>query len=237
MLFRQSRWTWLLALLAVFSLFAAACGDDDDDGGGGGGAAEGDGGEPVSGEIVISGSSTVEPISSLVAEQFSGDNPDVSVSVDGPGTGDGFELFCNGETDISDASRPIDEDEIAACEANGIEFVELRVGIDGITVLTNPANEEVECIDFPGIYALIGPESEGFANWSDATELASTVGSQYGDQFPDAPLDITGPGEESGTYDAMVSIASADIAEAQGRSPRSRPRPPAPTTRRRPTTT
>ncbi len=96
-------------------------------------------GEPavdVSGEVVVSGSSTVEPISSLVAEQFSSENPGVSVQVDGPGTGDGFELFCAGETDISDASRPIEDDEAQACEEAGIEYVELKVGIDGIAVLT-----------------------------------------------------------------------------------------------------
>ncbi len=96
-------------------------------------------GEPasgVSGEVIISGSSTVEPISSLVAENFSAENPDVSISVDGPGTGDGFELFCNGETDISDASRPIEAEEIEACEANGIEYVELQIGLDGLSILT-----------------------------------------------------------------------------------------------------
>jgi ABC-type phosphate transport system substrate-binding protein len=96
-------------------------------------------GEPesgVSGDVVVSGSSTVEPISSLVAELFAADNPEVSISVDGPGTGDGFELFCNGETDISDASRAIEEEEIAACEEAGIEYVELQVAIDGLSVLT-----------------------------------------------------------------------------------------------------
>jgi ABC-type phosphate transport system substrate-binding protein len=96
-------------------------------------------GEPesgVSGEVLVSGSSTVQPITSLAAEQFSGDNPDVSISVDGPGTGDGFELFCNGETDISDASRPIADDEIAACEDSGINYIEIQIGIDGLSVLT-----------------------------------------------------------------------------------------------------
>ncbi len=96
-------------------------------------------GEPadgVSGEVTISGSSTVEPISSLVAESFSAANPDVSISVDGPGTGDGFELFCNGETDISDASRPIEQEEIDACADAGVEFVELQIGLDGLSILT-----------------------------------------------------------------------------------------------------
>src|ERR671914_305173 len=79
---------------------------------------------------------SVGPISSLVAEFFAEQSPEVSVSVEGPGTGDGFELFCEGETDISDASRPIDPEEAAVCEENGIEYTELEVALDGISVLT-----------------------------------------------------------------------------------------------------
>jgi phosphate transport system substrate-binding protein len=85
----------------VLSLVAAACGGDD------GGSTDGGSSEDLTGSIVISGSSTVEPISAFVAELFNETQPGVTISVDGPGTGDGFELFCNGETDISDASRPI----------------------------------------------------------------------------------------------------------------------------------
>jgi phosphate transport system substrate-binding protein len=99
-------------------------------------AALGGGGGTQTGEIFVSGSSTVEPISSLVAEFFAEGAPEVSVSVEGPGTGDGFELFCAGETDISDASRPIDPEEAAVCEENGIEYTELEVALDGISVLT-----------------------------------------------------------------------------------------------------
>lgn len=211
MKFRSSRLAWLLSLLAVFALVTAACGDDSESSGGGAGT---DGGS--SGSIVISGSSTVEPISSLVAEQFSSENPGVSVSVDGPGTGDGFELFCSGETDISDASRPIKDEEAAVCEENGIEYTELQVGIDGLSVITSQNNDALECIDFAGIYALVGPESTGFSTWADASELADTVGSEYGGDFPDAPLDVTGPGEESGTYDTFVEFIVEDIGEAQG---------------------
>ena len=94
------------------------------------------GGGGTTGQIFVSGSSTVEPISSLVAEFFAEEAPEVSVSVEGPGTGDGFELFCAGETDISDASRPIDPEEVAVCEENGIEYTELEVALDGISVLT-----------------------------------------------------------------------------------------------------
>jgi ABC-type phosphate transport system substrate-binding protein len=102
-------------------------------------AAGGHPGEPasdVAGQIDVSGSSTVEPITSLLAEDFSAENPHAGVSVDGPGTGDGFELFCNGETDLSDASRPIEDEEATACADAGIDFVELQIGIDGLSLIT-----------------------------------------------------------------------------------------------------
>ena len=95
-------------------------------------------------------------ISSLVADLFSADTPDVQISVDGPGTGDGFALFCNGETDISDASRPIKDEEAQACADAGVNYVELKVGLDGITVMTNPANAAVECLTTADLYALLG---------------------------------------------------------------------------------
>lgn len=100
------------------------------------GGSPGDAAADVSGDVLVSGSSTVEPISSLVAEGFSTDNPSVGVSVDGPGTGDGFELFCGGETDVSDASRPIEPDEVDACAAAGVRYVELKIGIDGLSLIT-----------------------------------------------------------------------------------------------------
>ena len=140
----------------------------------------------------------------------------LAVTVEGPGTGDGFATFCTGGADIADASRPINEEEIAQCEENGVEYVELEVAIDGLTVATNPANEAITCLDVPALYALVGPESEGFANWSDATELATEVSSAYAADFPEAPLDISGPGEESGTYDTFVEFAIADLAEERG---------------------
>jgi phosphate transport system substrate-binding protein len=147
----------MVASLAALSLLAAGCGGDDTAGGGGGGEDL----STLTGEIFISGSSTVEPISSLVAELFAEEAPDVQITVEGPGTGDGFELFCNGETDISDASRPIEEEEIAACEQNGITYTELEVALDGISVLTHPDNSAVTCLNTADLYALSGPESEG----------------------------------------------------------------------------
>ena len=173
--------------------------------------------ELADGEVFVTGSSTVEPISIRVGElaaEMSGGG--LAVTVEGPGTGDGFATFCEGGADISDASRPINEEEIAACEANGIEYVELEVAIDGLTVATNPANTAITCLDVPGLYALVGPESEDTATWADNTALADELGSAYGADFPEAPLDISGPGEESGTYDSFVEFAIADLAEERG---------------------
>ena len=183
-----------LILAGVLTALTAACGSSSDGGSGG-----------VTGTVNISGSSTVAPISTRVAEKFADKAPDVTVNVDGPGTGDGFKLFCNGETDISDASRPIKKDEADACKAKGIDFIELKVAIDGLTVMTSPANGAVECLNFMDLYALAGPESKGFKKWTDAQGLAKELGSQTA--FPDASLDMAGPGEESGTYDSFVELA------------------------------
>jgi phosphate transport system substrate-binding protein len=166
----------------------------------------------ASGQVVVSGSSTVEPITSLVGEKFSEENPDVAVRVDGPGTGDGFQLFCNGETDISDASRAIDEEEIAACQGNGIAYTELKVGIDGLSVITSK-DTKINCLNFADLYALIGPQSEGVSNWQDAQALATQLGSTT--KLPRAKLEVTAPGEESGTYDSFIELALADTAEKQ----------------------
>ncbi len=162
----------------------------------------------------MTGSSTVEPISTRVGElALEQSGGDLEVTVEGPGTGDGFATFCAGGADVSDASRPINDEEIAACEESGVEYVEVAVAIDGLTVATNPANSAITCLDVPALYALVGPESEGTANWSDTSELATEVESAYAADFPDAPLDISGPGEESGTYDTFVEFAIADLAE------------------------
>ncbi len=211
----KSRTTRLLGLTLVLGLLIAACGGD---GTGDATTTEpasettaGSGGD-VSGSIVVSGSSTVEPITALVAQAFDGANSGVATSVEGPGTGDGFARFCAGETDISDASRPISEEEIAACEASGIEYVELHIATDGLTVLTSPENDAVTCLAFTDLYALLGPESEGFANWSDANELAAELSAPNA-PYAEEPLVITAPGEESGTYDTFVELVIADISE------------------------
>jgi phosphate transport system substrate-binding protein len=183
----------------VFMLVAAACG--------GGGNNAGDGPAGLTGSITISGSSTVEPISSLVAELFNDPNPDVKITVDGPGTGDGFALFCKGEIDIADASRPIAEDEVAACKDGGIEYQELEVALDGITVMVNSASA-IDCLTTADLYAIFGPQSEGIDSTADANVLSKKVGGA-GD-IPEQDLEITAPGEESGTYDAFIELAGIE---------------------------
>jgi phosphate transport system substrate-binding protein len=187
-------------------LVLAAC--TNTSGGGESTAASGGGGAGgVEGEIFVSGSSTVQPITNAVAQAFQADNAGFEYTVEGPGTGDGFALFCNGETDISDASRAISDDEVALCEEAGVEYVELLVAYDGLSVVTSADNTDISCLSFLDLYALLGPESEGFADWSDAApladELAGELGSDFGEShaadYPDAPLEITAPGEESGT--------------------------------------
>ena len=190
---------------------------DDDDTASGGSSGDSASAAPapteVSGSVTISGSSTVEPISVRVAELFRDVAPDVNVTVDGPGTGDGFKLFCAGETDISDASRRIKDAEAAACAEAGINWIELRVGIDGIAVMIHPDNDAVDCLNFEDLYAIVGPESQGFSNWSDAGAFAGQLGS--GTSFPDLDLDITAPGAESGTYDSFIEIVLEDIGDAR----------------------
>ncbi len=193
MVLGKKRMWGVAAAISLLALVVAACG------GGNGGTGDG-----LTGSILVSGSSTVQPITDLVAELFIEQAPDVQISVDGPGTSDGFVLFCDGETDVQDASRAISDEEIAACQANGVEYTELEVAFDGITVMTNPANT-IECLSTADLYALMGPESEGFESWSDANALATELGGT--DSFPDSPLEITAPGEESGTYDAFLELA------------------------------
>jgi phosphate transport system substrate-binding protein len=206
---------WSLAAVAALALPLAACGGDSSSEG----TENADSG--LSGSIVVSGSSTVEPISIAVAEEFGAANPNVNISVDGPGTGDGFKLFCAGETDINDASSKVKDTQLEECAANGIEMIELQVGNDGITMMTNTKNTAVDCVSFPQIYALTGPESQGFGSWSDANALAGELGDT--NSLPDAPLSIVGPGEESGTFSSFIEIVIEEFNEDRGQDATTRP--------------
>ncbi len=145
----------------------------------------------ASGSIEVDGSSTVEPLTLAIAEEYRAEAPDVTVNVGRAGTGGGFELFCAGETDISNASRPIADDEVAACEEAGVEYVELQVGVDALSVVTNAQTEFVDCLTFEEMTTIFGPE--GATSWD-----------QVDPEFPAEPLTIFAPDVDSGTYDFFV---------------------------------
>ncbi len=157
---------WPLAALIYLPLVIGVLQSGDTDAGAS--SRRSDGPATAGGSVTVTGSSTVEPISIAVAERFAEVSPGSEVDVDGPGTGDGFQLFCEGDADINDASRPIEPEEVDACAANGVEFVEIPIAIDGLSVLTSAANDTVECLSFADLYALVGPEAEGTTDWSDA---------------------------------------------------------------------
>lgn len=228
----------LAALVAAAAVTLAACGGDDSSSSNETSApaetnAPAETSAPdssLSGSIVASGSSTVEPITAAVAKLFSDANPNVAIQVEGPGTGDGFAKFCAGETDISNASRKIKDAEAEDCAAAGVEYVELEVAIDGLSVITSAENSAIECVSFGDLWVLLGPDALGRNNWSDANdaaeELRAAVGTDLGTinaPYPDAPLTITAPGEESGTFDSFVEIvlgAGAKATEAEDDLPR-----------------
>ncbi len=169
-------------------------------------------GGSLEGQFLVSGSSTVYPIVLKQAEAFSQVNDGVAISVEGPGSGDGAQKFCDGEVPIANASRLYKEEELEICEANGIEYIELRRGIDGITVITSPANDVVDCVSFNDLYALISEEASGFDSWADANALTSLWD---GTEFPDIALDVYGPGEESGTFDSFGEIVIEGVAKGK----------------------
>jgi phosphate transport system substrate-binding protein len=169
-------------------LALAACGGSGAGSGADTASSSGEGGG-LSGTIQIDGSSTVAPLSEAAAELFQEENPDVRVVVGTSGTGGGFEKFCAGETDISDASRPIKEEEAAACEQNGIAYEEITVANDGLAVVVNPENDWAQCLTVEQLNAIWGPESTA-DSWNDIDP-----------SFPDEPLVLFGPGTDSGTFD------------------------------------
>jgi phosphate transport system substrate-binding protein len=176
----------------------------------------------LSGEISVSGSSTVEPISIAAGDAFADMAPGVAIVVDGPGTGDGFAKFCAGEIDISDASRPINEKEQATCADAGVEYIELKVAIDGLSVITSAQDTQFDCLSFVDLYALLGPDAVGIDNWADASAdadrfaaTATELGAVH-TPYPDAELTVTAPGEESGTFDSFVELVIAEVGEALG---------------------
>jgi phosphate transport system substrate-binding protein len=197
---------FLLALAAgVIALSAAACGggrDGDADATAAGRAetqAAG-AGEQLSGRIQADGSSTVGPLTTAAAELFRGEQPNVDVTVGISGTGGGFERFCRGETDISNASRPIKEDEeVPLCDENGVEYTELQVAIDALTVVVNTENDWVECLTVEQLNAIWEPGSK-IDDWSDVP----------GGDYPAERLTLAGPGTDSGTFDYFTDEVNGE---------------------------
>lgn len=215
--------TWgAVAALVVLAPVAACGGDDGDSSSNAAPTSVTPGGSPsLSGSIFASGSSTVEPITTAVAKLFSQNNSNVAIQVEGPGTGDGFAKFCAGESDISNASRPIKGAEATVCADNGVEYIELKVAIDGLSVVTSAQNTAVECVSFADLWVLLGPDATGRNTWASANAAAAVLEGQIGSDlgkinapYPDAALTVTAPGEESGTFDSFVEIVLAKVAKA-----------------------
>ncbi len=171
----------ILAATAALAVGVAACGDDEE----GTATASDNGGEALTGTIKIDGSSTVFPFIQAAAELFQEDNPDVSITVGESGTGGGFEKFCAGETDLSNASRPIEEEEIALCKKGGVDYSEVQIANDGIAVVTS-TGLELDCLT------------------TDELKEIWNKGSQVDDYA------LFGPGTDSGTFDFFTDVINGE---------------------------
>jgi phosphate transport system substrate-binding protein len=166
--------------LALLTATAAGCG-----GGGSGGT------------ISADGSSTVGPYVTAAAEDFQAES-DAQITVGISGTGGGFERFCRGETDISNASRPISDEEIALCEENGVEYVEFQIANDALTVVVNPQNTWADCLSVEELGKIWAPGSK-IDNWQDVRA-----------GFPDVSLKLFGAGTDSGTFDYFTDAINGE---------------------------
>lgn len=176
-----------VAALAV--AFLSACGGGDN---GGSGMAS------LTGSVEIDGSSTVYPVAAAVAEEFQIANPDTRVTVGYSGTGGGFQRFCAGETDMSNASRPIRESEAQACHDAGVEFTELNVGWDGLSILANPENQFAQCLTVEELNRIWEPGST-VTTWRDVR-----------DAWPAEEISLYGPGTDSGTFDYFTETINGE---------------------------
>lgn len=180
----------------VVALIALACGSNN----------ENNESSSLSGTIKIDGSSTVFPITEAVAEEFRGIQPDINVTVGVSGTGGGFQKFARGETSISNASRPIKENEIAACAENNISYIELEVAYDGLAVLVNPANNWVTSLTLEELKKIWEPAAQGkIMKWN-----------QIRAEWPNEEIHLYGPGVASGTYDYFTEAIVGKSGSSRG---------------------
>ena len=172
-----------LILVGVLALSLAACGS---------GSTETEGDNPaagLTGTIAIDGSSTVFPITEAIAEEFNGTYPEVRIPIGVSGTGGGFKKFVAGETDISNASRPIKDEEAQAAAAAGIEYIEMTIAYDGLSILVNPANDWVDSLTVEELNMMWAPDST-VKKWSDIRP-----------EWPNEEIKFYAPGTDSGTFD------------------------------------
>ena len=180
-------------LLAATALALTACGGDDTAAGGTDAGAGGEQQQELSGSVKVDGSSTVAPLSTAAAELYAEEQPKVRVTVGTSGTGGGFEKFCNGETDISNASRAIKDEEIKACETKGVTYEEFQVANDALTVVVNKDNDWAQCLTVDQLKTMWATDSK-VTNWN-----------QVDPKFPNEPLKLFGPGTDSGTFDYFTA--------------------------------
>lgn len=190
----SSKWLAVFGAAAILVLGVAACGSSDDETASGNG-----GGGDLSGSIRIDGSSTVAPLTEAVAEEFMAENSGVRITVGTSGTGGGFEKFCAGETDISDASREIEPEEIEACKKGGVGYKDVHIATDALTVMINNENP-VSCLTVDQLAAVWGPDSK-IDNWSEIPGLE--------EEF-DEELALFGPGTDSGTFDYFTESINGE---------------------------
>ena len=190
----------LSQLIIVTFLFAiSACRTDNS-------SSNGEKTDVLSGTISIDGSSTVYPITEAIAEEFRSEAAKIRVTIGVSGTGGGFKKFARGETDISDASRPIKDKEGLACKKNGIDYLEIPVAYDGLAVVINPENDWVESLTTQELKTIWEPEAqEKIVNWS-----------QIRPGFPDQKLTLLGPGTASGTFDYFTEAIVGTSGSSRG---------------------
>ncbi len=202
----------LLVLTVVFTSVACGAGNEEPNNGTSGETNETT--EPtetdpvvelkLSGEIIIDGSSTVFPITEAVAEEFIGSYPEVKVPVGVSGTGGGFKRFCAGETAISAASRPIKADsEVPVCQENKVEYIELAVAYDGLSVIVNPQNDWVDQLSIAELNAIFKPGST-VKTWKDVRAA-----------WPDEEIKLYSPGADSGTFDYFTEAVNGKAQESR----------------------
>jgi len=183
---RLSRVLITAAMMAVLALAVACGGGESSDGG------------SSSSEIVVDGSSTVFPITQAVAEEFRRENSSVQIPVGISGTGGGFKRFVVGDTDIQNASREIKESEAEEAAANGVEFIEISVAWDGLSVIANKSNDFADCLTTEELKSIWDADSE-LNNWN-----------QVRSSFPDKPLRLYGPDTDSGTFDYFTHAINGE---------------------------